>query len=203
MLPLIYCPFSPCEYLSWYSPRTGLSHFKLELTLTTGLEDLPPVLVVMRIAPLAADAPYNAVAAPPFKTVIVSMILGSISMALFEVLPWVSAVLFAPWLKTSIPPGSLLSMGTPSITNKGWLSCNRDTFPLIVMREELPAIPLELDICTPETLPASPFTRLSCLAWITDSPFTSCVLYVSCLFSLLIPKAVTTTSDKDRVSFCN
>src|SRR5829696_6359428 len=124
----------------------GLSNFKLELILITGFEDLPPVLVVMRIAPLAADAPYRAVAAPPFNTVMVSMILGSISIALFEVLPWLSAVLLAPWLKTSMPPGSLLSMGTPSITNSGWLSCNKETFPLMVIREELPAIPLELDI---------------------------------------------------------
>src|SRR5258708_39997403 len=144
----------------------GFSKEYLELNEIVGLPDLlDPFFVVMITTPLAARDPYKAVAAPPLSTLMDSIIFGSISLARLVVPPALN--------EPSGLPASLLSIGTPSITNKAVLSPTNELLPRIVIWAELPGIPLELVTWTPATFPASALTRLSCLASTSEDPLTS------------------------------
>ena len=61
------------------------------------------------------------------------------------------------------------------------------------MREEEPTPPAD-EISTPATFPARLFIKFVAGAWLSSSPFTSCVAYPKDDFFLSIPRAVTTTS---------
>ncbi len=136
-----------------------------------------PDLVVTNITPLAASLPYKADAAAPFNTLKLSIELGSISASPEELLPLAA------------------SKGTPFTTRRGWLFPVIEEPPLITIRAPLPGWLEALEICTPATLPLKALTKL--LVAFTElklPPSTSAVAYPKALFSLLIPKAVTTTS---------
>jgi hypothetical protein len=71
-----------------------------------------PLLVVIRMTPLLARAPYIAAAAEPFRISTDSMSFGLMSLARLAVtVPPVDAVV------TDVE----LSIGVPSTTNSGWL----------------------------------------------------------------------------------
>ena len=61
----------------------------------------------------------------------------------------------------------------PSTTIKGWLSPDKELFPLKTILEELAGPLLPLIICTPATLPAKAFATLVSLASVKASPLTS------------------------------
>ncbi|KAF5048149.1 hypothetical protein DSECCO2_453080 [anaerobic digester metagenome] len=93
-------------------------------------------------------------------------------------------------------------MGTPSMTNKGWLLPEMDLAPLISIFDEPPIFPVDPEICKPETFPTREFIGFVTPPrdLIISSALTSATEYPSDFFSRLIPSAVTTTSCSNSVS---
>src|SRR5690606_21016557 len=113
----------------------------------------------------------------PLSTEGLSMELGSISPSPGEVEPWDA------------------SKGTPLTTTRGWLFPVMEDPPRITIRVPLPGWLEVLEICTPATFPESALTKLlAALTPLMSSPSTCAVAYPRALFSVLIPRAVTTTS---------
>src|SRR5690606_27674454 len=96
-----------------------------------------------------------------------------------------------------------LSMGTPSITYKGWELPDKDEFPLMTTREDPDMPEAAVVTCTPAIFADNAVPKLVSLALSKSSPLSSPVAYVSAFLSLWIPKAVTTTSSKEAVSSIN
>src|ERR1700761_5848816 len=127
-----------------------------------------PLLVVIKITPALPRYPYNADAAAPFSTDIVSMSSG------FK-LPIASPI--SAWL-SYCDPGALLglfSIGTPLITYNGWLVCVKLDTPRIITFDDEPGPPAVGLTFKPATLPSRSFITLGSLAWVSSSPFTSVI----------------------------
>src|SRR6476661_6051343 len=111
-----------------------------------------PRFVVMTMAPLAASMPYRAAASGPFRTVIDSMSLGSMSAArLVKSMPRLLNAVAEPG--ASEPSAAvfivLLSIGRPSTTNSGWLLLLIELTPRMVIDVEDPGTPDVLFTVTP------------------------------------------------------
>src|SRR5690606_21126284 len=130
--------------------------------------------------------PYRAAADAPFNTDILSIFSGSKSPRPFPISE-------SGFQNSAVPPLKLF-MGTPSTTIKGWLSPVKELFPLKTILEELAGPLLPLITCRPATLPERALERLVSRDSTKSPPFISCKAYPNDFFSLLIPKAVTTTS---------
>ena len=122
---------------------------------------IAPFFVVISTAPLPARTPYKAVAAAPLRIVMEEMSCGLMSIALFEL-----STPATPF------PTELLSMGMPSITNKGEFDPFMELLPLILILDEAPGEPDELTTVTPAILELSASTRFTSLADIISSVFT-------------------------------
>src|SRR5450759_285891 len=103
----------------------------------------------------------------------------------------------SPW---SVPPQrpacepTVLSIGIPSITYRGWLFPPSDLLPRIITRDD-PAGPVPaLVTLTPATLPWMDAPKLSSLAWVRLAPGTLVTADCNDLVFLSTPRAVTTTS---------
>ncbi len=155
----------------------------------------------MIIAPLPALDPYNADAAPLFRTDILSMSSGLISPNPLPIsVPGFQKSLFTLPFPPLAP--KKLFIGTPSTIIKGWLSPVKELLPRRVIFVE-DAGPLEpLITCKPETLPTRAFATLVSFASVSCSDLTSWNEYPRDLRSLLIPIAVTTTSSMLLASSC-
>src|SRR5258705_8264240 len=115
-----------------------------ELTVTPIPLRALPDLVVIRITPFAALAPYNAAAVFPFNTDIFS-----ISSGLMMERP--SPASFPPH-KPALPR-LLLSIGIPLITYSGWSLPPKEEPPRINTLDEAPAPVAGTETLTPATLP--------------------------------------------------
>src|SRR5690606_31849604 len=109
-------------------------------------------------------------------------------------------------LPQSTPPAPLwvlvvlkleLSIGTPSITNNGWLLPVTEFTPLIRILCDPPKFPEGDVILTPATFPESALTALLFCALFKLSLSTLGAEKANAFSFLVIPKAVTTTSSSD------
>ena len=141
---------------------------KVKLLLNSMFTGLPffPDLVVIKIAPLPPRYPYNADAAAPFNTCMLS-----ISSGLMLLNP--SPISIPPHVPAD--PKFWLLKGTPSTTYSGMLLPVREAFPRMITREE-PPVPVELPpTLTPATLPERALPRFGSRAIVKSSPPT-CVV---------------------------
>ena len=157
------------------------------MTVTDTCELRLPFFVVITIAPSFARAPYNAVAAAPFNTLIDSMSSELISPARFptSIIPLVLSGLYEP-----------LSIGKPSTMNSGEETLPIEEAPRICMLELPPAVPDDCPICTPAILPDNEFKTLLSRALVISSPLTLVTEYPKDFSERLIPIAVTTISSR-------
>src|SRR5690606_31236357 len=109
--------------------------------------------------------PYKAAALGPFSMVTLATSSGlMLDMALPK-----STRLSAPTCDTLL---SVLAIGTPSTTNKGWLSLLNELAPRITILTEDPAPPVWLMV-TPDTSPDKEFKTFSCATRLMSLPATS------------------------------
>ena len=116
-----------------------------------------PALVVIKITPFRPNVPYNVVAARPFNTSTLAMLLGSRSKKRE-----------GAGLPSKKFPGELVSLlkGTPSTMKSAWLLPLKELKPLMVTLVPEPDVPPPEVICTPAALPlrtlaTSPSERFS------------------------------------------
>src|SRR5690606_13155880 len=113
---------------------------------------LRPDLVVIKITPLPALDPYKAAAEAPFNTDMLAISSGLIS-------PKPLPISNEGFQKSLFDAPVKLSIGTPSITIKGWLSTVSELNPRNTIFEELAGPPLPLTTCRPATLPVNALAR--------------------------------------------
>ena len=139
--------------------------------VSTCMESLPraPDLVVMITTPLAPRAPYRAEEAASLST-----LTDSISLLLIAL--------------------KLPAKGTPSTIMRGLLLALIEPIPRIRILLLSPGCPVEVEICTPETLPSSALaTSVVCLFCIS-SAFTVAIEPVKDFLSA-VPQATATFSN--------
>ncbi len=150
------------------NPLELVPHFASTFTIACLLL---PLLVVIKITPLAPRAPYKALDAASFKTVVLS----------------ISAVFIE-----DISP----SKGTPSTTYKGELPAAIDPTPLIRTVDVVPGCPFVLVTCTPATWPDNALVTLAtCLLEIASLSITEAEPVNEDLFA--VPYATTITSSSN------
>src|SRR6056297_1521363 len=111
-----------------------------------------PALVVIKITPLRPKVSYNVVAARPFNTSTLAMLLGSRSKKREGAgVPSKKSSAELP----SILPGELLSLlkGTPSTMKSAWLLPLKELKPLMVTLVPEPEVPPAEVTWTPAALP--------------------------------------------------
>ena len=159
------------------------------------------------ITPSLAREPYNAEAAAPFKTDMLS-----ISSGLMLERPSPPSEVFPPPLTpielsdAALPglvPKLVLSIGTPLTTISGLFWPEIEDCPRIRILE-VPAGPVpNPEILTPAIFPESEFIRFGVRFTVSWSEFTFAVAYPRLLLDFLIPRAVTTTSSRASTSGTN